>query len=129
MLNFLAHPPQLTAAFFRSQWQEDQLKAIRDRRSNLETLIKTEKTNLEKLTGQKSTVEQEIAGAESEIAELQEELKELQEALDEQTKTVEQVKRTTTKASKVLDQALKEIASKVGYHRIPLGSALICRSE
>jgi septal ring factor EnvC (AmiA/AmiB activator) len=111
-------------AFFRSKWQEDQLKTVHDRRSTLDTLVKAEKVNLEKLTGQKSTVEQEIAEAESEIADLQEELKELQETLDERTKVVEQVKRTTTKASKVLDQALKEIASKVGCHHNRLGFSL-----
>jgi structural maintenance of chromosome 1 len=112
-------------AFFRSKWQEDQLKTVHDRRSTLHTLVKAETVNLEKLTGQKSTVEQEIAEAESEIADLQEELKELQETLDERTKVVEQVKRTTTKASKVLDQALKEIASKVGCHHNRLGFSLI----
>ena len=39
-----------------------------------------------------------------------EELKDLQETLEEKNKIVDQVKKTTLKASKVLDQALKEIA-------------------
>ena len=60
------------------------------------------------------TIKQDIDEAEAAIVTQQEELKELQEAFEEKTKQVEQVKRTTTKAAKVLDQALKEIANRVG---------------
>ena len=54
--------------------------------------------------------EDDIRASEEDIAELREELKELQETLEEKSKIVDQVKKTTLKASKVLDQALKEIA-------------------
>jgi structural maintenance of chromosome 1 len=46
---------------------------------------------------------------------LKEELSGLQQALEEKTKDVEQVKKTTSKAGKVLDQALKEIATAVSW--------------
>ena len=54
-----------------------------------------------------------MESAEENIAELQAELKELSGDLDEKTKQVEQVKKTTSKSAKILDQALKEIATKV----------------
>ena len=54
--------------------------------------------------------EDDIKASEEDIAELREELKDLQETLEEKNKIVDQVKKTTLKASKVLDQALKEIA-------------------
>ena len=56
--------------------------------------------------------EDDIKASEEDIAEVREELKDLQETLEEKNKIVDQVKKTTLtrKASKVLDQALKEIA-------------------
>jgi structural maintenance of chromosome 1 len=60
--------------------------------------------------------EDDIRASEEGIAELREELKELQETLDEKSKIVDQVKKTTLKASKVLDQALKEIATCVSFN-------------
>ncbi|KAJ7118550.1 P-loop containing nucleoside triphosphate hydrolase protein [Mycena crocata] len=65
-----------------------------------------------KLEKQKETAQEEISESENAIGVLREDLSGLQEDLDEKTKNVEQVKKTTTKASKGLDQALKEIASK-----------------
>jgi cell division septum initiation protein DivIVA len=62
------------------------------------------------LEEQKVKAEDDIRASEEDIAELREELKELQETLEEKSKIVDQVKKTTLKASKVLDQALKEIA-------------------
>ncbi len=47
------------------------------------------------------------------IASLKEELTTLQSALEEKTRHVDQVKKTTLKASKVLEQALKEITLRV----------------
>jgi structural maintenance of chromosome 1 len=66
-----------------------------------------------KLEEQKEAAQEDISESETAIGVLREDLSGLQETLEEKTKNVEQVKKTTTKASKVLDQALKEIASKV----------------
>lgn len=79
----------------------------------LKKTVTTEQANLRKLEDQKDTIEKEIASMEEAITGVQEELKELNEVLEEKTKIVEQVKRTTAKAGKGLDQALKEISSKV----------------
>ena len=57
-------------------------------------------------------IEEDITESENAIAALQDELKRLNDILEDKTKTVEQVKRATSKG---LDQALKDISSKVAY--------------
>jgi len=91
------------------------LKNIRERLAHLEAIVQAESLALETLEAQKQVTQDEIIESEAAIFELHKELKELQEILDVQTKAVEQVKRTTAKATKVLDQALKEIASMVAF--------------
>ena len=81
-----------------------------ERLTHLNTLIESEQLTLTKLEEQKVKAEDDIKASEEDVAELKEELQELQETLEEKGKIVDQVKRTTLKASKVLDQALKEIA-------------------
>lgn len=73
-------------------------------------MINNEKANLSKLEEQRVATEKDIAASEAVVSNLKEELGGLQEVLDEKTKVVEQVKKTGMKSSKVLDQALKEIA-------------------
>ena len=78
--------------------------------AHLNTLIESEQLTLTKLEGQKVKAEDDIKASEEDIAKLREELKDLQGTLEEKNKIVDHVKKTTLKASKVLDQALKEIA-------------------
>jgi len=68
---------------------------------------------LSKLEEQKQAIQTEITETENAISTLQSELKGWEDIGEGKTKIMEQVKRTTSKASKGLDQALKEISSKV----------------
>lgn len=60
-------------------------------------------------------IEEDITESENAIVALRDELKGLNDILEDRTKTVEQVEHTTSKAAKGLDQALKDISSKVAY--------------
>lgn len=90
------------------------MTAAQERLGNLLNIVETERATLVRLEGQKENAQDEITSSEEAVAELRENLTGLHEALEEKTKSVEQVKRSTMKASKFLDQALKEISSKVG---------------
>ena len=79
-------------------------------------MITTEEANIERYHASQNAIQTEIGEAEEAIVELQAELKELNEDLEEKTKAVEQVKRTTLKSSKALDQALKEITTRVSAY-------------
>ena len=94
----------------RAAFESEGLTQAQERLTHLNTLIESEQVTLTKLEGQKVKAEDDIKASEEDIAELREELKDLQETLEEKNKIVDQVKKTTLKASKVLDQALKEIA-------------------
>ena len=93
------------------------MKTTTERLVILDSTVKAEQATLSKLEDQKQTILNELTEIENAIATLQEELKGLNETLEDKTKIVEQVKRTTSKASKGLDQALKEISSKVSLSR------------
>lgn len=95
----------------------------------MDKTVKTEQANLVKLEEQKEAAQEDISESENAIGVLREQLSGLQEDLDAKTKNVEQVKKTTTKASKVLDQALKEIASKVSSSPRCLDPRLKCHVE
>ncbi|KAH0579770.1 hypothetical protein H2248_002607 [Termitomyces sp. 'cryptogamus'] len=92
-------------------FEKDGLTAALERLASLETVLTTEEANLAKYDGQKTAVQDEIVASEKVIEDLRKELAEIQETLEEKTKNVEAVKRTTAKAGKVLDLALKEIAT------------------
>ena len=96
---------------------------MRERLTRLETLITAEEVNLGKLEQQKSTTEREIADSEKVLADLKTELAKLQETLEEKNKVVDQVKKTALKSSKVLDQALKEIALCVSAVEVKAGGS------
>ena len=85
-----------------------------ERLTTYRDIIATESTNLERLEAERVAAQEDIAESEAAITELQEELKQLNDDLEEKTKKVDEVKKTTSKASRVLDQALKEIATHVG---------------
>ena len=77
-------------------------------------MIAAEGTTLVQQKDQREGALREILQEEEALKDLQSELKTLEADLDEKTKAVDQVKRTAAQSSKVLDQALKEIATKVG---------------
>ncbi|KAF8882368.1 condensin complex subunit SMC1 [Gymnopilus junonius] len=83
----------------QAAFENEGLTAATERLERLEVLINNEKANLTKLEEQRVAAERDIAASET------------VEVLDEKTKVVEHVKKTGMKASKVLDQALKEIAT------------------
>ncbi|KAF8872389.1 cohesin complex subunit psm1 [Gymnopilus junonius] len=95
----------------QAAFENEGLTAATERLERLEVLINNEKANLTKLEEQRVAAERDIAASETVVSNLKEELIGLQEMLDEKTKVVEHVKKTGMKASKVLDQALKEIAT------------------
>ncbi|KAJ6561466.1 condensin complex subunit SMC1 [Mycena vulgaris] len=103
---------QIARLTHQSDFETEALNGALERITHLDKTVSTEQANLDKLEEQKKAAQEDISESEEAIGVLREELSGLQEVLDEKTKTVEQVKRTATKASKGLDQALKEIASK-----------------
>lgn len=84
-----------------------------DRFANLTKVIDAEHIAISRHEDEKQTVEKEINKIKQSIDELQDEQKNLNELLEEKTKVLEGVKRTSTKSAKILDQALKDIASRV----------------
>lgn len=100
----------------RSRFIEEQLQTTEQRVQTINDMITTEEANIARYHESQETIQNEIREAEEAITELQDELKELTEDLEEKTKVVEQVKRTTLKSSKALDQALKEIATRVSAY-------------
>src|SRR5882757_3104408 len=100
----------------RAAFENEGLTQARERLALLNTLIESEQLTLTKLEEQKVKAEDDIKASEEDIAELRQELKDLQEILEEKSKIVDQVKKTTLRASKVLDQALKEIAACVRFY-------------
>ncbi|KAH7929959.1 RecF/RecN/SMC protein [Leucogyrophana mollusca] len=103
---------QIARLTHQSQFEEEQLKITQGRLTTLQNTLQTEQARVTELQGKKQQIQQEIQEAQESIEELRDELQGLNEILEEKTKTVEQVKRTHAKASKVLDQALKEIGLK-----------------
>ncbi|KAG6813644.1 hypothetical protein H0H92_008881 [Tricholoma furcatifolium] len=92
-------------------FEGDGLKAALERLSSLKTALDTEEANLAKFGVQKNKMKEEIVAAEGAIEELRQELAGIQETLEEKNKNVEAVKKATLRAAKVLDLALKEIAT------------------
>lgn len=100
----------------RSSFIEEQLQTTEQRVQTIDNMITTEEANIARYQASQETIQKEISEAVETITELQAELKELNEDLEEKTKAVEQVKRTTLKSSKALDQALKEIGTRVSAY-------------
>ena len=90
---------------------------MKERLTTLDNSIEAEKNAIERHKQEKLDIQDKIDDAQRRVVELQEELKELNEALDEKTKELEAVKKSTAKASRVLDQALKDIATKVSLEK------------
>lgn len=95
----------------RIDFEKEGLAQVEERMDRLEAIIHAEEANIERLKIQKITQEKEIKALEGDLLRLREELESSQEILDEKTKALDEAKRTGLKVSKVLDQALKEIAT------------------
>ncbi|KAL5532492.1 SMC1_3 [Sanghuangporus sanghuang] len=103
---------QIARLTHQSQFEEQQLATLQERLAMLDTAINAERAAIKKHEAEKQAVQEEIDQLQESILELQEELKELNEVLETKTKELDTVKKNTARASKVLDHALKEIASK-----------------
>ena len=79
----------------------------------LETAMATERSTIQRTEKEKDEIQAEIDASAENITDLQEDLKALNDVLETATKGLDVVKKDTSKSSKVLDQALKDIASKV----------------
>ncbi|KAF8996172.1 condensin complex subunit SMC1 [Cyathus striatus] len=102
---------QIARLGHQHEFESEGLKTALDRIEQLDKLIEQETLNLQGLEQKKSAAQKEIVSAEKTITELKEGLSELQEELEERNHEVEKVKRTASKGAKVLDQAMKEIAT------------------
>lgn len=105
----------------RYKFIEEQSQTTEQRVQTIENLITAEEANIAKYQESQENIQVEIRNMEEDITTLQEEMKAVKEDLEEKTKIVEQVKRTTSKSSKALDQALKEIATRVSVNHSALG--------
>ncbi|KAH8082807.1 cohesin complex subunit psm1 [Cristinia sonorae] len=103
---------QIARLTHQSQFEQEQLDSTRQRLETLEATVNTQNANLAEYEERKRALQEEIQAAEANIAALQEELKVLTEDLNEKTKEVDVVKKKSSKSAKLLDQALKEIATK-----------------
>ncbi|EGO30022.1 hypothetical protein SERLADRAFT_458485 [Serpula lacrymans var. lacrymans S7.9] len=103
---------QIMRLTHQSQFEEEQYKNIRERLSTLQNMVQAEQAKMTELENKKRDIEREIAEAQETLSELRDELNGLNETLEQKNKSVEHVKRAHAKASKVLDQALKEIGTK-----------------
>ncbi|KAG6820541.1 hypothetical protein H0H93_015712 [Arthromyces matolae] len=102
---------QLARLGHQVAFEQDGLTAAVGRLSHLETTITAEQANVAKHENQKSALTEELTASEDAVEQLRTELAEIQETLEEKNRKVEAVKKTATKAGKVLDLALKEIAT------------------
>lgn len=118
----------LTLTHSRSQFEEQQLQTLQERLAALDKAMATEEKAVKKLEAEKQAIEEELGEGEEIISQYQEELKEENEVLAERTSELEAVKKNTSKASKVLDQTLKDIASKVAGRLHALRSVAHCVS-
>ncbi|ORY92949.1 P-loop containing nucleoside triphosphate hydrolase protein [Leucosporidium creatinivorum] len=92
-------------------FQSDIVDGNRARLETLRATATSQQTALDNLEGEKQTKTEELEAIEAEIEELREELAELQKVVDEKTEELEEVRRKGAKSARVLDKALKEIAS------------------
>jgi structural maintenance of chromosome 1 len=111
-------------ALNRCEFEDENMKAIFERLTNLDAVVDKESANLLRFESQKTRVGQEIQESEKELGELHLKLKALEEVRDKKTKELEHAKRNALKASKSLDQALKDISSWVCRFKVMLSPLL-----
>ena len=81
----------------------------------LDKTIANERDAVAKYEAEKVELKAELDASAETIKQLQEKAKAINDDLDVATKELEVVKKNTSKASKLLDQALKDISSKVYF--------------
>ncbi|KAH7906967.1 RecF/RecN/SMC [Hygrophoropsis aurantiaca] len=108
----LRYDQQIARLMHQTQFEQEQLKFTQDRLTTLQNTVALENTKIDELQGEKQRIQEAIQDAQEALEGLRDELTKLNDVLDEKTKVVEQVKRAHGKASKVLDQAIKEIGLK-----------------
>lgn len=86
---------------------------MRERLDALDNAIGNEEKAIKKLEAEKQAIEEELDEGKNIIKQYEEDLKEANDVLTERSNELEAVKKRTSKASKVLDQTLKDIATKV----------------
>ncbi|KDQ14832.1 hypothetical protein BOTBODRAFT_187573 [Botryobasidium botryosum FD-172 SS1] len=107
----LRYDTQIARLTHQVTFEEEQLNTIRDRLATLQRSVTAERETLEECRVTKEQTEAEIAEDQEAIEELREQLASMNERLDEKTKALDEVKRTASRAAKVLDKALKDIAT------------------
>lgn len=95
----------------RIKFHSENVESTRARLATLRSTATSEQSALTRLEGEKETKTAELEAVEAEIEELRAELEELQRVVEEKTGELEEVRRKGAKSAKVLDKALKEIAS------------------
>lgn len=96
----------------QSHFEEESLNVIQARLAGFADTISAEQANVARLEDTKAQTQEEIDEMEQGLEELKEDVKTSNAVLEERNETLDKVKRSTMKATKVLDQALKEIATK-----------------
>ncbi|CEQ42431.1 SPOSA6832_04230 [Sporobolomyces salmonicolor] len=93
------------------RFQGEQVEAIRERLSTLQATADTQRASLEQLSALKEEKQAELEALEQEIEDLKQTLEELQVTLANKNAELEEVRKSGSKAAKVLDKALKEVAT------------------
>ncbi|ORY92961.1 condensin complex subunit SMC1 [Leucosporidium creatinivorum] len=109
--NNLKFKTQIARLSNQITFHSDIVDGIRARLETLRATATSQQTALDNLEGEKQTKSEELETIEAEIEELREELAELQKVVDEKNEELEEVRRKGAKSARVLDKALKEIAS------------------
>lgn len=89
------------------------LKTTQERLQQLRDTANSEKAVLADLKKKEKDTERQIQQAEAELEKMEEDLKNTSNEQDIQNRAVDDAKKTALKATRLLDQALKEIGSKV----------------
>ncbi|KAH9959956.1 cohesin complex subunit psm1 [Russula dissimulans] len=95
-----------------SQFEEEQLKKLKERLNLLVETSAREEENLKRFDKTKVETQEELERLQEGIKELEDEMSRIKATLDEKTKEVEEAKRAASKATKALEQAEKEISSR-----------------
>ncbi|KAF8525826.1 condensin complex subunit SMC1 [Hysterangium stoloniferum] len=103
---------QIARLTHQTKFEQESLKTIQDRFEMLQKAAVDHTTTLAELAVSKQAAQAEVDESQNAIEVLQEELKGFQEDLEEKTTALDNVKRIASKASKALDKALKDIATK-----------------
>ncbi|TFK73385.1 condensin complex subunit SMC1 [Pluteus cervinus] len=102
---------QIARLTHQLEFESEGLNSAQGRLTNLDNIVTHEQNTIGQLEQQQTAISGDISQQENRITELKEDLKTHQAELEEKNKNVDDVKRVAGKASKVLDHALKEVAT------------------